>query len=281
MVGSATLTTVPSRNAMPDPSTVVATTQRPAFVPARSGQRGRLVQACVRLGRGLAERCGRLAEGAPQVEQRVRPPWSPALGQARRRARVARLALPLEGVTHAQVGRQEHVGVAGGPQADVGAPSRARCQGALGAARRARARSADGLITSSPAASAAARVRRALRREAGIGRSSSVAVASAAGVGNRCVSPPSGEGSRSPSCATRRRVVVRAPATETCWPRTARTASSAPSTCPGDAPPRTGRHQRGQQRVRGEGGVDHGRVGVEVEQPSGRARVRPARRADR
>ena len=33
MSGSATLTTVPSRNAMPEPSTATASTQRPAPLP--------------------------------------------------------------------------------------------------------------------------------------------------------------------------------------------------------------------------------------------------------
>src|SRR5664280_1806910 len=40
MVGSATLTTVPSRNATPEPSTVASSTQRPAVVPNRTPSTG-------------------------------------------------------------------------------------------------------------------------------------------------------------------------------------------------------------------------------------------------
>ena len=36
MVGSAAVTTLPSRNATPDPSTAAAMTQRPVVVPMRS-----------------------------------------------------------------------------------------------------------------------------------------------------------------------------------------------------------------------------------------------------
>ena len=61
---------------------------------------------------------------------------------------------------------------------------------------------------------------------------------------------------------------VRAPATETCWPSTARTASSAPSTAPGTRRPGALRTSGASSGVGGERLVDRDRVGVEVEQPA-------------
>ena len=64
------------------------------------------------------------------------------------------------------------------------------------------------------------------------------APASSAGLGNSAVSPaglPGGAGG--PCCAASRPANVRAAATETCWPSTARTASSNPSKLPGTRSP--------------------------------------------
>ena len=59
---------------------------------------------------------------------------------------------------------------------------------------------------------------------------------------------------------------VRAAATLTCWPSTARKAISAGSTHAGDAPPGRGLNELAQERVGAERGVDGERVGVEVQQ---------------
>ena len=62
--------------------------------------------------------------------------------------------------------------------------------------------------------------------------------------------------------------MVRARATDTCWPMTARTAVSNGSTLPGTRSPGVGVDERSQRRVAGECGVDRLGVGVEVEQPA-------------
>ncbi len=85
--------------------------------------------------------------------------------------------------------------------------------------------------------------------------------------------------------------VVRAAAVETCWPSTARTASSAPSTVRGTRRPGRLGHQRREDRVAPRAPVDRLGVGVEVEQPpapgdgggevGARRRGRPGRRCGR
>ena len=80
---------------------------------------------------------------------------------------------------------------------------------------------------------------------------------------DRAVRPASG----SPYAATRRAAVVRAAATETCWPSTARTALSAPSTAPGARRPARGDERRGGLAA------EHGRV-PRAGRRRGRAAVR-------
>ncbi len=99
------------------------------------------------------------------------------------------------------------------------------------------ARSAPGSRTTSPSASADAIDPSTARRDAGIPIAARSASASDSGVGNRCVSPPSGPARGVPARATSRAASVRAAATLICWPSTARVAISAPSTAPGSRSP--------------------------------------------
>ena len=82
----------------------------------------------------------------------------------------------------------------------------------------------------------------------------------------------------SPAVATMRPATVRAPATETCWPTTARTAVSNGSTLPGTRRPGIAATSGRERRVVGQRVVDGDRVGVEVEQRAARA-ARPAPRS--
>ena len=66
---------------------------------------------------------------------------------------------------------------------------------------------------------------------------SPLAAASAEGVGNSRSSPGMGVATGSPNACTSRAPSVRAAATVTCWPSTARTASSNPSSAPGTRTP--------------------------------------------
>ena len=63
------------------------------------------------------------------------------------------------------------------------------------------------------------------------------AAANTAGVGNSLSSPGQGVSTGAPNCRTRRSARVRAAATVICWPSTARTASSKPSSVPGTRRP--------------------------------------------
>ena len=66
---------------------------------------------------------------------------------------------------------------------------------------------------------------------------SGLAAASVAGLGNSRFSPAKGVSRGSPNCCTRRATRVREAATVICWPSTARTASSKPSSVPGTRKP--------------------------------------------
>ena len=137
---------------------------------------------------------------------------------------------------------------------------------ASGAARSGRRR---GRSRRRPARTASASATRARRRPAGMAKapgSRSASSTSAAGVGKRWVIVPSGPGSGSPAACTSRPATVRAPGTETCWPMTARTASSKPSAAPGTRRPGSARPPRPQERVVAQGLPDGDGVGVEVEQ---------------
>ena len=83
--------------------------------------------------------------------------------------------------------------------------------------------------------------------------------ASASGAGNACVIEPSGSSSGVPYAATSRAATVRAAATETCWPRTARTALSAPSTAPGTRTPGSAATSGARSRILAEHGGRAGR----------------------
>ena len=72
----------------------------------------------------------------------------------------------------------------------------------------------------------------------------------------------------SPSCSASRAARARAPARDTCWPRTARSASSAPSTAPGTRRPGLAATSGAERRVAPQQGVDGLGVGVQVEQPA-------------
>ena len=85
----------------------------------------------------------------------------------------------------------------------------------------------DGTIATSGAARARpASARSVARRRSGIPNAPSGAAAIASSVGKTCVIVPCGCARRSPAAATRRAAWVRAAATDTCWPSTARTAIS-------------------------------------------------------
>ncbi len=117
--------------------------------------------------------------------------------------------------------------------------------------RSASSRSAPTSRTRRPLASAAASASRAARRPPGRGRSAGSAARSASGVGKSCATPPDGVRSDSPNRSASRPARVRAPATETCWPRTARMPVSAGSTVPGTRLPgerRTSRPRTGSGR---------------------------------
>ena len=125
----------------------------------------------------------------------------------------------------------------------------------------------------------------------GIGRTSASTAASAAGCGKTWVSGPPSTASGAPAAATMRPATVRPPATEICWPTTARTAVSNGSTLPGTRSPGTAATHGASSVVGGQRGVDGHRIGVEVEQPpdpptaasrsrrsASRSRARTARR---
>ena len=201
-------------------------------------------------------------EGCPEVVDRVRAPGTPAF-----RDRDARTgAEGRERAQHSDVRRRERVGIGQRAHPDVGQRSTARCPAAPAAAPPPRRGPRRGGSATSPDASAAAsvtsaralaarhrqrgRIRRGDRRRVGEAVRQGAARPGASGLPYSAVS-------LAPS--------RRAAATETCWPSTARIASSSPSTWPGSAAPGrpapAGRSPRRHQEPGN--GV---RVGVQVQQ---------------
>ena len=103
----------------------------------------------------------------------------------------------------------------------------------------------------------------------GIGSVSGSSAAIASAVGKWWVTAlPSVAVTGLPYVRASRAATVRAPATETCWPMTARTAVSGPSTAPGTRMPGQAATSGASRGSVAEQVVDGGRVGVEVEQPA-------------
>ena len=153
------------------------------------------------------------------------------------------------------------------PQRDVvggpGSDARDRQQ-RDGVRRRGRRR---GRGATSPSASARHSATSARPRARGIGSDSGSSSASRAARREEMGQPVD----RARRAARRTRAVsraaaVRAAATVTCWPSTARTASSSPSTCPGTRRPGVAADQRAEHRVAGERVADRDRVAVGVEE---------------
>ena len=90
--------------------------------------------------------------------------------------------------------------------------------------------------------------------------------ASARVCGKTWVTDPIGCVRRRPQSMTSRAASVAAPLSETCWPSTARIASSWASTWPGTRRPGTAADHRPDQIVGAERVEHRDRVGVEVEQ---------------
>ena len=173
-----------------------------------------------------------------------------ATGAAGRRSATAASARPVggdgrvvaeagEGVADAEVGRQEDVGVAERPQRDVvGGPRPDAGQREQRARVRRRGRR-RGRARRSPSASAAhsadqGAAARPRHRQLARGRARRGPRRRGTGGSGRVDRPqPAG----APCSATSRAATVRAPATLTCWPSTARTAISWPSTWPGTRRP--------------------------------------------
>ena len=120
----------------------------------------------------------------------------------------------------------------------------------------------------SPLARAAARALKVAWRARGRAREPGSAAASAAGLGNRCVSPPAGSSAGSPCAATSRAAWVRAAAVDTCWPSTTRTANSAGSTVRGTRRPGALRTSGASTASCAQQVGHRHRVGVQVEQPA-------------
>ena len=179
--------------------------------------------------------CQRRSCHGPEVVQGVRAPRAPPLGVLGGRRRRRR-------------GRRAHRGRWAGTRRDRRARacarsrrSTVRCRARRAARRRRRRdrrrRRARARRRAARAASSTI-VRPRLR---GIGSVVGSRAASASGVGNTWVSGPPSIVSGAPAAATIRPATVRAPATEICWPTTARTAVSNGSTLPGTRSPGSGR----------------------------------------
>ena len=176
----------------------------------------------------------------------------------------------VERVAHAEVGGQEDVGIAERPHGDVA--GRPRTDAAQGLQRlrpsprgrcRRRARCVPSATWAHASMSAAPRDRRhgeVRGAEAGdrLGRREHV----------RDRRRPGSRAARR-AAATSRAASVRAPATLTCWPSTARTSSSVPSGCPGARRPGRFATSGASSGSAAEMVVDGRRVAVEVEQPAG------------
>ena len=227
--------------------------------PGRRGDEGehadrRVDRACAR------ERCSR---HRPQVVEGVRAPRSPAARRARRtrrwrRARRARRG-PSAGTRRDRRARacarsRRSTGRCPERSSSVAATS---SRSAVRVERQLAARRAAGELDDRAPAAARHRQRRRDRRPR-----------AASGVGKTWVSGPPSIVSGAPAAATIRPATVRAPATEICWPTTARTAVSNGSTLPGTRSPGRRSHHRAEHVVAGERLVDGVRIGVEVEQPA-------------
>lgn len=172
----------------------------------------------------------------PEVLDGVRAPGAPVGARAVRAAGVAgrpRRSAPRR--MPRSVGRK----ASGSPRARMAMDSTVQGPkpGSAESSARARAQSVSWSRRSVPSARAATRVVSVVRRVRGSASFSGSSPASASGVGKRWVSPPSGSSTSTPWAVTRRAAWVRAAAVETCWPRTARTANSAPSTVRGTRRP--------------------------------------------
>ncbi len=176
-------------------------------------------------------------ERRPQVQRRVRAVRAPALGP--RHVVPSRDACPLEGTDDAEVARRKRVPLAEcAERDDVRRPRPESGQGrqALLEVVEAARRREDG-TTRPPRRGRSSGGRR--RGRAAGRRARRPLPRPRAGVGKTCVRPgrASRFGSGRPQSATSRPASVRAPATEICWPRTARTAISNGSHAPGTRRP--------------------------------------------
>ena len=187
---------------------------------------------------------------SPQVVQRVRAPRPPRSARPLPQLRVTRRDRAVEGVADAEVGGQEHVGIAERPHRDVARRPRPDAGQ--------REQSARHLARSAPASSTTVRRRRArvqsADERAARGRRHrqplGIEVGERRRGRERWVSVPTGRAAAARRLARRARPAsVRAPATDTCWPSTARTASSAPSTWAGERRPGPCRDQRRRARI--------------------------------
>ena len=233
---------------------------------ARSPSRGTVDVGRVRYGRGRrgATWLIGMVGGRPQVLDGVGPPRPPALGPAPQRARRRAGPAARPPVGPAEVAVRERVRVAqcphghhlDRPRADAG--QRRQYPAGL------RSRSHPGPRSRRPVAE---RVDHAGERarpapgSAGFG-----ALAAAPADGKRWVRPAVGSVDGLAVGRHQAAAAVRAAAVDTCWPSTARTANSAPSTVrgtrrPGAAPPPEARGRVGAERP-----VDGLGIGVQVEQ---------------
>ena len=173
--------------------------------------------------------------GAPAIAHR----WCKAYERhgRHRSARSGPIAEAGQADAYAEIRRQEHVRVAepahqhvaGRPRADAGDRTERRRPRRPGRRRR---RGRD--VRRRPGTPARRSCGRRLR---GIGNDAGSTAASAAGDGNTWLTGPPSMASGAPTAATMRPATVRAPATEICWPMTARTAVSNGSTLPGTRRP--------------------------------------------
>ena len=169
---------------------------------------------------------------ARDAHRGVRSPGPPPLRTLPDRPHVVGKPQRFEPASHPEVTGRERVGVAQRAHRDVGggplpdAADRLQCA-SVGAS------SALPERPRSPRAAASARARIASARVRGMPNASRGPRASRSGVGKSRTIVPDGVWSGSPNRSAMRPSVVRAPATDTCCPTIARTASSNPSVVPG------------------------------------------------
>ena len=213
-------------------------------------------------------------EGAPEVHHRVGAPGPPALGQPGRSRRAAVAAEPLQRAAHALVAGREGVRVAERAHADVGGGPRPDAGDREQRLRGGRAVRARVQIGSSPSYVALASARSAPARARGRRSASESASARAAGVGEEVGDRAGRPRQRAPRRARRAGRRWRARLGVTCWPSTARTASSKPSCSPARAGP-AARRSGARSGSRLQPASYPGAVGIQVEQaPAARQRLR-------